>query len=338
MRVRIIDPIPKTVRKRRTCAYARVSTDNYSQGESLENQMTYYENLIKSNPEFEYVGVFADQGITGTTENRPEFQKMLELCRQGKIDLIITKSISRFARNTTIILQTVRELKDIGVEVIFEKENISTLSGDGELMLTVLSSFAEEESRNISDNIKWSIRKDYQRGKIYINTDRFLGYDRDENGNMIINEKEAAIVRRIFDLYVSGSGGFTIAKILAAEGIKTFSGKDRWDLSSIISILHNEKYQGDVLCQKTYVPNNRRHRTVVNRGELNQYYIKDNHPAIITREVWNKAQQILAENNRKGITNSPKPQYPYTGLLFCGICGAPLWRRKYHGGTNNSAY
>src|SRR5665647_213735 len=152
MRVRIIDPIPKTVRKRRTCAYARVSTDNYSQGESLENQMTYYENLIKSNPEFEYVGVFADKGITGTTENRPEFQRMLELCRSGDIDLIITKSISRFARNSVIVLQLVRELKDINVEVWFEKENIKTMSGDGELILTVLSSFAQEESKNVSDN------------------------------------------------------------------------------------------------------------------------------------------------------------------------------------------
>ena len=175
MRVRIIEPVQKTIAKRRTCAYARVSTDSYKQGESLENQITYYDNLISSNPEYEYIGVFADQGITGTTDNRPEFQRMLELCREGKIDLIITKAISRFARNTTVLLQTVRELKDIGVEVRFEKENISMLSGDGELMLTVLSSFAQEESRSASENIKWSIRRDYQKGKIHINTNRFLG-------------------------------------------------------------------------------------------------------------------------------------------------------------------
>jgi len=178
MLVRITEPKQSTFKKRRTCAYARVSTDSDSQGESLENQITYYENLISSNPDYEYVGIFADQGISGTTDRRPEFQRILELARRGEIDLIITKSISRFARNTTIMLQTVRELKDIGVEVRFEKENINTLSGDGELMLTVLSSFAEEESRNISENVKWRIRKDFQRGKIFINTKRFLGYDK----------------------------------------------------------------------------------------------------------------------------------------------------------------
>ena len=195
MRVRIIGPTQKTVRKRRTCAYARVSTDSESQSDSLENQMTYYEKIIRSNPDYEYVEVFADRGITGTIDNRPEFQRMLELAREGMIHLIITKSISRFARNTTILLQTVRELKDIGVEVIFEKENISTLSGDGELMLTVLSSFAQEESRSASENVKWSIRRDYQLGKTYINTNRFLGYEKDENGNLVINEKEAELVR-----------------------------------------------------------------------------------------------------------------------------------------------
>jgi DNA invertase Pin-like site-specific DNA recombinase len=164
MRVRIIEPsIKKESKKKRVCAYARVSTDSESQGESLENQIEYYENLIRSNPDYEYIGVFADKGITGTTDSRLEFQKMIELCRQGKIDLIITKSISRFARNTAIMLQIVRELKAINVEIRFEKENINTLSGDDELMLTVLSSFAQEESRNASENTKWRIRKSFSR-------------------------------------------------------------------------------------------------------------------------------------------------------------------------------
>ena len=160
-----MEPIQKVqINKKKVCAYARVSTDRKSQEESLENQIQYYENIISNNPEYEYMGVFADRGITGTTENRPEFQRMLKLCREGKIDLVITKSISRLARNTTIVLETVRELKRIGVEVRFEKENIETMSGDGELMLTVLSSFAQEESKNVSDNIKWRIKKEFERG------------------------------------------------------------------------------------------------------------------------------------------------------------------------------
>jgi len=200
VRVRIIEPINKFQKtKKKVCAYARVSTDNQKQGESLENQIQYYESIIASNPEYEFVGVFADRGITGTTENRPDFQRMLNLCREGKIDLIITKSISRFARNTAIMLQIVRELKDIGVEVRFEKENINTLSGDGELMLSVLSSFAQEESKNVSDNIKWRVKKKFERGEIIINTTRFLGYDKDAYGDLVINREEAEIVRRIFN-------------------------------------------------------------------------------------------------------------------------------------------
>ena len=176
MRVTIIKPTVNNKRKKKVCAYARVSTDSLSQGESLENQIQYYENIISSNTEYEFIGIFADRVITGTTENRPEFQRMLGLCRNGSIDLIITKSISRFARNTAIMLQTVRELKDIGVEVRFEKENIDTLSGDGELMLTILSSFAQEESKNISDNINWRFKQKFQRGELVINEKRFLGY------------------------------------------------------------------------------------------------------------------------------------------------------------------
>lgn len=179
MHVRKIEPAAKGARqKKRVCAYARVSTGKCQQEESLENQIQYYKKLITSNPEYEFVGIFSDSGITGTKENRPEFQRMLELCRQGKIDLIITKSISRLARNTAIVLKYVRELKDIGVEVRFEKENISTLSGDGELMLTVLSSFSEEESRSVSENVKWRYRKKFEKGELVINTKRFLGYDK----------------------------------------------------------------------------------------------------------------------------------------------------------------
>ena len=180
MRVRIIEPLPVIAAKRkRVCAYARVSSTSDAQGESLENQATHYQNLIKANPDHEYVGIFADQGSTGTKDERPEFQRMLEMARSGKLDLILTKSISRFARNTTIVLELVRDLKGFGIEVIFEKENISSLSGDGELMLTVLSAFAQEESKSVSENIKWRYRRKFEQGEVSINTTRFLGYDKD---------------------------------------------------------------------------------------------------------------------------------------------------------------
>lgn len=232
MSVRIIEPIQKAQKvKKKVCAYARVSTDNDKQGESLENQIQYYENIISNNPDYEYVGVFADRGVTGTTENRPEFQRMLELCRNKNIDLIITKSISRFVRNTAIMLQIVRELKDIGIEVRFEKENINTLLGDGELMLTVLSSFAQEESKNVSDNLKWRARKKFEQGELII--------------NLIINEKQAKIVRRIYKAYLDGKGINRIARELEEEEIPNWNGKAKWYENSIRKMLSNEKYKGE---------------------------------------------------------------------------------------------
>ena len=183
MKVRIIEPsLVIAFKRKRVCAYARVSSDSDAQGESLENQTQYYQGLIESNPEHEFAGVFADQGITGTKDDRPEFQRMLALARAGKLDVILTKSISRFARNTTIVLELVRELKMLGVEVVFEKEQISSLSGDGELMLTVLSSFAQAESKNVSDNLKWRYQRKFQNGELAINAARFLGYDKNKQG------------------------------------------------------------------------------------------------------------------------------------------------------------
>ncbi|QGT99489.1 Site-specific recombinase [Candidatus Syntrophocurvum alkaliphilum] len=333
MRVRVIEPKEKTLKKRKTCAYARVSTDSEKQGESLENQVSYYENLITSNPKYEFIGVFADQGITGTTENRPEFQKMLEFCRQGKIDLIITKSISRFARNTTVMLQTVRELKEIGVEVRFEKENINTLSGDGELMLTVLSSFAEEESRSVSENIKWRYHKKFKNGELVINTNRFLGYDKDENGDLIINEKEASIVRRIFQEYLSGKGTFKIAKLFNQEGIPTVTGS-KWNETTILAVLKNEKYKGDAILQKTFIMNHLNKLKKKNIGQLDSYYIEENHPVIIPKEMWDKVQnEIKNRAEAKGIyagTNKYQNRYQLTGLLYCNKCKATLRRRTWN--------
>lgn len=333
MGVRIIQPTQKIVKKRKTCAYARVSTDSDKQGESLENQMNYYESLISNNPDYEYIGIFADRGITGTTDNRPEFQRMLECCRQGEIDLIITKSISRFARNTTIMLQAVRELKDIGVEVRFEKENINTLSGDGELMLTVLSSFAQEESKNVSDNIKWRYRKKFENGELVINTKRFLGYDLDENSGLVINQEEAKIIRRIFTEYLAGNGICKIARLLNEEGFPTVTGT-KWSETSILDMLKNEKYKGDVVLQKTYTQSHLTKLKKRNTGEVDSYYIENDHPGIVSREMWDHVQLEMrkraeAKGNIKGSGKSQN-RYPLTGMLFCSKCGATLKRRTWN--------
>jgi len=334
MRVRIIEPtIRSEITKKRVCAYARVSTDNDKQGESLENQMDYYETLITSNTEWEFAGIFADQGITGTTQNRPEFQRMLELCREGKIDLIITKSISRFARNTTIVLQTVRELKDIGVEIKFEKENTCTLSGDGELMLAVLSSFAEEESRSVSENVKWRYKKKFERGELVINTNCFLGYDKDEYGDLTINLDEAEIVKRIFEEYLAGNGSFKIAKILNSEGIPTVTGS-KWNDTSIRAIIKNEKYKGDAILQKTYTVNYLSKKKRKNNGEVDSFYIEDNHSPIISKETWEQVQiEMQKRAESKGIfkgTDKYQNRYLLSGMLYCSKCGAVLRRRTWN--------
>jgi site-specific DNA recombinase len=335
MHVRIIEPLEKTQKvKKKVCAYARVSTDSESQGESIENQITYYERTITGNPEYEFVGVFADKGITGTTEDRPEFQRMLELCRESKIDLIITKSISRFARNTTIVLKYIRELKDMGIEVRFEKENINTLSGDGEFMLAVLSSFAQEESKSVSENLKWRIKKKFEKGELIINTTRFLGYDKDEYGELVINPNEAEIVERIYKEYLSGKGSFTIAKELNEEGIQTVTGAS-WHDSTILSILKNEKYKGDAILQKYFIPDNIKKIKVRNKGEVDSYYIEDNHTPIITSEMWEKVQKEIKrraeiKGNIEGDTEKYKKRYPLTGMLYCSKCGAPLKRRVWN--------
>ncbi len=334
MRVRIIEPTVKAqTAKKKVCAYARVSTENDKQGESLENQVTYYENLISSNPEYEFAGIFADRGITGTTDNRPEFQRMLALCRERKINLIITKSVSRFARNTAIILETVRELKDIGIEVRFEKENINTLSGDGELMLTVLSSFAEEESRNVSENVKWRYRKKFEKGDVVINTSRFLGYDKDEYGDLVINIDEAEIIKRIYKEYLAGNGSFKIAKILNAEAFPTVTGA-KWNETTIRDILKNEKYKGDVMLQKTFTPNHLTKKKKKNTGVVDSFYIADNHSPIVSKEVWEQVQEKMQKRaESKGVvkgTDKYLTRYPLSGMLFCSKCGSVLRRRTWN--------
>lgn len=334
MRVRIIQPKANPTSKKKVCAYARVSTLSELQGESLKNQITYYENFIKNNPEYEFVEVFFDKGITGTKDSRPGFQKMIKAARDGDVDLIITKSISRFARNTTIMLETVREFKSLGVEVRFEKENINTLSGDGELMLTILSSFAQAESTNISQNIKWAMKKKFKLGEMIINTERFMGYDKDEFGELVVNQKEAKVIRRIFTEYLSGKGCFTIAKGLNKDNIPTVTGA-KWHEGTLIDMLKNEKYKGDAHLQKYYTPDYLMNRSFKNEGQIDSYYIEGNHPPIVSNEMWDKAQIEINERakekgNVKGDRDKYTKRYSLTGMLFCSKCGYPLKRRIWN--------
>ncbi|NTW70690.1 MAG: recombinase family protein [Eubacteriaceae bacterium] len=340
MVVRIIEPRIKNFdKKKRACAYVRVSTEFEKQNESLENQTEYYETKIKANPNLEFVAIFSDRGISGTTKNRPEFQRMLEACRAGRIDLIYTKSISRLARNTLVMLEIIRELKDLGVGIMFERENINTLSGDGELMLTVLSSFAEEESRSTSENMKWGIRKRFEEGKLMINTTGFLGYDKDNEGNLVINEDQAVIVRRIFQDYLSGIGVHKIAKELNDTSVPTMRG-GRWHKTTVLTILKNEKYKGDALLQKTFRKNHLSKCPTINRGEVDSFYIERNHPAIIEREFWEAVQlEIDLRGKARGLNNEDKEKYqnryPLSGMLFCSKCGAYLRRVT---STNKKTY
>lgn len=328
MRVRVIKPIAPKEKKLKVCAYARVSTDSLKQEDSLENQSSTYERSITSNPAYEYVGIYADQGISGYSENRPAFKSMIEKARAGEIDLIITKSVSRFARNTVTVLKVARELKELGVGIFFEEQNINTLSGDGEMMLTVLASFAQEESRSMSENNKWTMKKKFERGEIMVNTKRFMGYDKNEYGELIINPEEAKIVQKIFDMYLQGIGSFKIAAKLNEEGVQTITGK-KWQDTTIRGMLKNEKYKGDCILQKYYTPENMRGRTVRNNGEVQAYYIEENHPAIVSIEDWEKAQELMEKRKRKrkigtGGVEKYKNRYPLSGMLICPHCGKAL--------------
>lgn len=332
MKINIIEPDLERTQKIRTCAYVRVSTDHENQEDSLENQTATYKRMIEENEKYVFVGIYADQGITGFVEKRPELQRMMEDARAGNIDLIITKSISRFARNTVTVLKFVRELKELGVGIIFEEQNIHTLSSDGELMLTVLSSFAQEEALSTSANNRWSMRKRFEQGRIWINTERFLGYDKGEDGNLVINPEQAKIVRRIFDMYLTGIGSKKIADILNEESIPTVTG-GIWRNGTILQILQNEKYKGDFILQKYITPEGQMHISVPNDGSLPQYYIQDNHEPIVTREEWDRAQVIRITRAEK---RKPKRDVAgmdkFKGLLFCPHCLGTLALTYNNGG------
>lgn len=311
------------VQRKRVAAYARVSSGKDAMLHFLSAQISYYNNYIGGRGDWELVGIYADEVLTGTKENRPDFQRMLADCRDGKIDMVITKSLTRFARNTVTLLATVRELKLLGIDVYFEKENIHTLSSDGELMLTLLASFAQEESHSTSENQKWRIRKMFEQGRP--NTGRMLGY-RLVDGTLRIVPEEAKIVKMIFNDFLSGMGRNAIMKKLNRMGVPTMYGGP-WGETVIYSILHNEKYTGDMLLQKTYRLDHISKKGAINHGELPQYYVENSHEPIIDKGTFALVQQELKRRSTIFPTKLTSEPYLFTGILRCGGCGK-LFKRK----------
>ncbi len=322
------EPVANT-QKRKVAGYARVSTDHEEQATSYEAQVDYYTSYIKSRGDWEFAGLYSDEGISATnTKYRDGFNQMIEDALAGRIDLIITKSVSRFARNTVDSLTTIRLLKEHNVECYFEKENIRTFDSKGELLLTIMSSLAQEESRSISENVTWGQRKRFADGKVSVPYGRFLGYDRGEDGNLVVNEAEAVIVRRIYSLFLEGLTPYAIAKKLTAEHIPTPGGKTIWRGSTVRSILQNEKYKGDALLQKVFTTDFLSKKKKKNEGEVPQYYVEGNHEAIISPEVFSMVQAEM-EYRANGTE-----RYSGVGIfsckLKCGDCGkwygAKVWQ------------
>ena len=308
---------------KRVAAYARVSDGKDAMLHSLSAQISYYSELIQKTPGWEYAGVYVDEALTGTKDTRHEFNRMIEDSKAGKIDMIITKAISRFARNTVTMLETVRELKNIGVDVYFEKEKIHSMSGDVELMLSILSSFAQEESLSVSENCKWRIRDKFKRGIPTVHP--ILGY-KYVNENLEIIPEEAKIVQMIFKLYLDGMGTNAIMKRLRKLKIPTKTG-GQWQESSVMKILKNEKYTGNLLLQKKYVKDHLTKKLCINRGELPQYYVENNHEAIIDIETFEKVQQRIKSQPNSSKKIEPKNTYQFTSKITCGKCGKH-YRRK----------
>lgn len=303
--------------KLKVAAYARVSTEQDEQQSSYEAQVNYYDHYIRNNPAWAFVGIYADEGITGTnTKKRDGFNRMVADAKAGKIDLILTKSISRFARNTVDALQTIRELSALKVEVYFEKEGIRTLDKQCEVMLTIMSSLAQEESRSISENVRWGMQKSMQDGNISLPYKRFLGYKKGEDGRPEIVPEEAEIIRDIYRMFLDGKTIRTIADILTERGIKTPGGKDRWSVSTVKSILSNEKYKGDALRQKTYTVDYLSKTVRKNNGEVKQYYVSNSHEAIIDEDTFNLVQAEL--ERRSNFRSALRDNSIFSTKIICG--------------------
>ncbi|OLS01938.1 recombinase family protein [Tissierella creatinophila] len=327
----------------RVAAYCRVSTTLEAQEGSYEAQVAYYTEKIQDNLNWKSAGIYADDGKSATnTKKRDDFNAMIDDCMAGKIDMVLTKSVSRFARNTVDSLQTIRKLKDKNIAILFEKENINTLDGSGELLITILSSQAQEESRNLSENTKWGITRRFENGIISVNHKKFMGYTKDDKGNLAIEPEEAEIVRRIFRMYLEGSSLVQITRSLEEDKIKTVTGKDKWNTSVISRMLVNEKYMGDALLQKTYTVDFLTKKRVKNDGIVPQYYIEDNHEAIIPKELFYKAQEERARRsslNKSAVTRKTNKikkerskyssKYALTEILICEECGHPYRRQVW---------
>ena len=317
------------VSKRRTAGYARVSTDSDEQFTSYEAQIDYYTQFIGRHRDWQFVKVYTDEGISGTnTKHRDGFNEMIEDALNGKIDLIVTKSVSRFARNTVDSLVTVRKLKEKGVEVFFEKENIYTLDSKGELLITIMSSLAQEESRSISENVTWGKRKQFSDGKVSLPYKHFLGYEKGADGLPHIVPEQAELVRRIYREYMNGRTSCTIAKVLTDEGIPTPGGKSRWQASTVESILTNEKYKGSAILQKTFTVDFLSKKMKVNEGEVPQYVVEHSHDAIIDPQEWDAVQTEFARRKRYGRQYSGNSVF--ATKIVCGDCGGFYGAKVWH--------
>lgn len=335
----------KKIDRMRVAAYCRVSTDSEDQLHSYRSQVQYYTDLIEKNKEWVMTEIYADEAITGTQITKREgFQRMISDCMDGKIDMVITKSISRFARNTLDTLKYVRMLKENNVAIFFEDENINTLTMDGELLLVVLSSVAQQEVENISDNVKKGLKMKMKRGEL-VGFQGCIGYDYDpETKSISVNPDEVEIVNYIFTRYVQGAGSFVISRELNELGYKTKLGND-WTQSTVIGVIKNEKYKGDILLGKTFTVDPISKRRLENLGEEDQFYIKNHHEPIISEEMFDKAQEILKKRGKSrsalhqvsaGKREKFTRQYAFSCMLECGFCGSNLSRRRWHSGSNYS--
>lgn len=333
-----IDPVSKTpeikqTAYRRVCAYCRVSTGSTEQKTSYESQKAYYTRLVTEREDWSFAGIYADLARSGTEiKQRDGFQQMMQDCRQGKIDLIITKSITRFARNTVDSIRAIRKLGDLGVGIYFEKERINTLSEKSEQLLTILSAIAQGESENIATNIRWAVQYRFQNGNYIISSPAY-GYQKDENGELVICPEEAVVIRRIFNDYLSGKGAYTIAKELHQEGLSTIRGAEKWEEGTVRWILQNSVYEGDLLYQKTYTTEGVPFIRKYNHGEVQQYLVTDDHEPIISREEAQIVHDIYAYRRKKqGVeeTGAYQNRYAFSGRILCGECGSTFRRQKIY--------
>jgi DNA invertase Pin-like site-specific DNA recombinase len=321
--ITVVTRLPKLEQKKRVAAYARVSSGKDAMLHSLSAQVSFYSDMIQRHDNWLYVGVYADEAKTGTKESRPDFQRLIADCRAGKIDMVITKSISRFARNTVTLLQTVRDFKAWGVDIYFEEQNIHTLSSDGELMITILASYAQEESRSASENQKWRIRRNFEEGvpgKAYM-----LGY-RQRGTKYEVVPEEAAIVRRIFNDYLSGMGYAAIASSLNDDSIPSFFDK-KWCQTAVLSVLNNYAYTGNLILQQTFRENHLTKRKIKNAGQFPQFHVEDSHEAIIDHETFLAVQKERQRRASRFGSRKQKGTYPLTSMMTCANCGKK-YRRK----------